>query len=186
MFLIGQPDKMQLSTSYQSRGHQMLLASYKKQGLTVPNLVLGKAATTKPHDVYDYDAVSSSTAGFSWKISKWQQGLPLEQLLSYSGSEAMSQELPILKDASPKETEEATETSFFFNEDIGVADVDAEPLEAETVVDNSLETTTNTSALRSQAQLSFPLDGFFTGYVSFPYVLLVKKLRMILLVQQTF
>jgi len=51
----------------------MLLASYKKQGLTIPNLVVGKAAaTTKPHDVYDYDAVSSSTAGLSWKISKWQ------------------------------------------------------------------------------------------------------------------
>lgn len=98
----------------------------------------------------------------------------------------MSQELPFLKDASPKETEEAIETSFFVNEDIEVADVDAEPLEAETVVDNSLESTTKTSTVRSQAQLSFPLDGFFTGYVSFPYVLLVKKLRMILLVQQTF
>ena len=76
----------------------MLMASYIKQGLPAPNLVIGKATTRHRQNKNDFDAVSSSTAGLSWKIKKWQKGLHFKQQESFCPeSEQMSAELPVVR-----------------------------------------------------------------------------------------
>ena len=57
------------------------------QGLSAPSLAVGEAATTKRQNADDYDAVSSSAAGLTWEMNKWNQALHWKQLQAYLGSE---------------------------------------------------------------------------------------------------
>jgi hypothetical protein len=85
----------EVSTNCQSRGQQMLMASYMKQGLPAPKLAVGKTASKERQSKDDFDAVSSSTAGLPWKMRKWRKGLCLKQQESLcSESEQISEELP--------------------------------------------------------------------------------------------
>jgi len=68
----------------------------EEQGLPAPNLAIGKVTTRKKQNKNDYDAVSSSTAGLSWNIKKWQKGFHFKQQESFYPESEQSQELPVL------------------------------------------------------------------------------------------
>jgi hypothetical protein len=95
MCVTGQKQNTCISTYFQSRGQQMLMASYMKQGLPAPNLAVGKSTSKQRQTKDDFDKVSSSTAGLSWKMRKWRKGLNFKQQESlHSEAEQISEELP--------------------------------------------------------------------------------------------
>lgn len=132
----------------------MLLASYMKQGLPAPTLALGNAtsSTRKRQGKDDFDAVSSSTAGLSWKMKKWQKGLHLKQQSCYPESEEMSEELPVLISASSPVCCEMKEISDLLNELKAEGSVTVKPLENNSLAENSV------------VQPTFPMEGCYTRY----------------------